>query len=645
MQKLIEESGKRGIKVYSWCYSDDTEVFTNNGWKLFRDVLDTDLIMSRNPDTHNIEFVPFTQKIEYSYQGDMIHFSSTRDDVLVTPNHRMYISSKGQSWHLEEAQQVVKRSAYKFCKFANWEGIDKDFNLNGKTYPAKWFAEFMGWFLSEGCVSKKQNSIRISQYQSVNPEKYEAIKQMLGEQFLRVGEYKSHGEDYFSEMVVNDKAFHDYLAQFGGQLVRYIPDEIKNMSAETISIFLNAYRLGDGFTDKITGRVTYCTSSKRMAEDLTELILKTGKHVSYFIRGDHWWVREVPSKTSTHARTIKGGIKHRVIPYDGMVYCVELEKNHVLLTKRENKLSWQGNCIMECVEPLPEDPKKRQEMLDIFGDGLPPGAENCSGFFKWTDLIDKFRSLDRYVWDTQWLCRRPDTQGLVYSRFDEVLNFAKDFKINREALNNGWGQIYLFEDFGTSANHPGVILFAYYDKLKQEIILFDELFSVGKPSDVIIDDMLAKLSEHGLTRADIAGWICDPHNNAEQMHRANKGYPMMGNYFVTDPSQKLPGDMYIVKNGISHVRKFIDDRRVKITDKLVEFRREIMSYAYKKNMRGEYTEEAAKENDHSMDSLRYGLIWLFPLEAAGSFGADDYESYEESSSISTLTGGIWDSRF
>jgi hypothetical protein len=302
-------------------------------------------------------------------------------------------------------------------------------------------------------------------------------------------------------------------------------------------------------------------------------------------------------------------------------------------------------CMMETVEPLPEDPKERQRIFDVFGDDLPEGVENCSGYYKWSDLIDKYRSLDRYVWDTQWLCKRPDTQGLVYSRFDDVLNFERDFKIDREKLNNGWGQVYLFEDFGTSANHPGVILFAYYDKLKQEIILFDELYSVGKPSDVIIEEMLAKLSTHGLTRADIAGWICDPHNNAEQMHRANKGYPMMGNYFVTDPSMKLPGDLYIVKNGISHMRKFIDDRRLKITENMIEFRREMMSYAYKKNMRGEYTEEAEKDNDHGPDACRYGLIWLFPLQAAGSFGADDYKSSKDEEFVyDTFTGGLWDKK-
>ena len=67
-------------------------------------------------------------------------------------------------------------------------------------------------------------------------------------------------------------------------------------------------------------------------------------------------------------------------------------------------------------EPLPEDPKERQRIMDIFGDSFPGDMTQCSGYYTWSDLIDKYTRLDRHVWDTQWLCKRPDTQGLVYPR-------------------------------------------------------------------------------------------------------------------------------------------------------------------------------------------------------------------------------------
>src|SRR5690606_32941448 len=45
------------------CYSDDTEVMTNNGWKLFKDVLNDDLIMSLDPVSKQPEYVPFVAYI------------------------------------------------------------------------------------------------------------------------------------------------------------------------------------------------------------------------------------------------------------------------------------------------------------------------------------------------------------------------------------------------------------------------------------------------------------------------------------------------------------------------------------------------------------------------------------------------------
>lgn len=302
-------------------------------------------------------------------------------------------------------------------------------------------------------------------------------------------------------------------------------------------------------------------------------------------------------------------------------------------------------CIAECVEPLPEDPVERKNILDIFGEDIFNGVEKCNGFFKWTDLIDKYRSLDRHVWDTQWLCKRPDTQGLVYSRFDDVLNFAPDFKLDMVSLQNGWSQIYVFEDFGSTRNHPNVIILAHVDFRKQEVILFDELYCIDKGTNDIIADAKAMIEKNGLTMQNISGWIGDPHAIGEQIDRYNLGLPMLGNHFVTDESQKLPSELLLVKNCITNMRKFIDDRKLKITTNMPEFRREIMSYAYKKNMRGEYTEEPEKDNDHGPDCVKNGLVWLFPQQAMGSFGAEDYNTSEADRYNDPLTKGLWDRKF
>ena len=67
-------------KDFTWvgwhpnCYSDDSEVLTNRGWKLFKNVFDDDLILSLNPTNRTLEWVEFTDRQCYRYNGDMIHF-------------------------------------------------------------------------------------------------------------------------------------------------------------------------------------------------------------------------------------------------------------------------------------------------------------------------------------------------------------------------------------------------------------------------------------------------------------------------------------------------------------------------------------------------------------------------------------------
>jgi hypothetical protein len=303
-------------------------------------------------------------------------------------------------------------------------------------------------------------------------------------------------------------------------------------------------------------------------------------------------------------------------------------------------------CIWETVEALPSDEREVARIKETFGDYLPENVDQCSGYYTWADLIETFRTLDRNVWETQWDCKRADTQGLVYSRFDDTLNIAADFNLDMVSLQNGWSQVYIFEDFGTSKDHPDVILFAHVDFKKEEVIIFDELYSVDKGLDDILADFYPKLESHGLTLQNISGWIGDPHNPAEQMNRYNKGLPMLGNHFVKDSDQKLAGELYIIKNGISHVRKFIDDRRLKLTPNVVEYRGEIMSYAYAKKLDGTYKDEAEKKNDHGNDACRYGLIWLFPTQATGSFGADDLNpSEKEDFRDIPFTAGLMEKKF
>lgn len=85
---------KEGILVVnSWgCYSDDTEVLTNHGWKLFKDLEVLDKIATLNSD-NKLEFQFPTEYQKYDNVDKLYNFKGRNIDLLVTNNHNMYCAN------------------------------------------------------------------------------------------------------------------------------------------------------------------------------------------------------------------------------------------------------------------------------------------------------------------------------------------------------------------------------------------------------------------------------------------------------------------------------------------------------------------------------------------------------------------------
>jgi hypothetical protein len=99
------------------CYDEITEVFTKEGWKLFKDISFQDEIATLNIDSNRVEFHKPTAIQSYDYNGEMIHFGggkNSRYDLLVTPNHNMVIMVRGC---IQEKPEFLK--AYQILTYPN----------------------------------------------------------------------------------------------------------------------------------------------------------------------------------------------------------------------------------------------------------------------------------------------------------------------------------------------------------------------------------------------------------------------------------------------------------------------------------------------------------------------------------------------
>jgi len=366
------EAGIPCPPLHNFCYQIDTEVYTKRGWLLFKNLKDNDLILTLNPETKDLEWSKIIRQISYKYNGKMILFTNNQHslDLCVTPDHQHFYykrvdhATKGRWMEpiFANFEQLKKSgSEVMFYISSEWKGEDKKYiEINGLKLKTEDYCRLMGYYLSEGSTKKvRSNSgnyyAQIAQEKFIN-KMYEDIKD-IGLKNITKTKDKIH---------IYDIRFGNYAKQFGYSYEKYIPEEIMELSPNYIRIFLDAYNLGDGsifinnnFKDyrkdiKFKELKNYCTSSKKIANQIGELILKVGKSPSfrkemvkgkkqkfrngiYIINHNIYIINELSSKYRK-PRIIKE------IDYNDYVYDIEVEKNHTLWVRRNGKAVWSSNC-------------------------------------------------------------------------------------------------------------------------------------------------------------------------------------------------------------------------------------------------------------------------------------------------------------
>ncbi len=355
------------------CYDKETEVYTNKGWKYFKDLNGSEKILSLHPNTFNLEWLPFIKYIKYKYNGYMINYKSQNLDLLVTPEHNIVYYKKKDIYDKNQKLSLMRADEFngnkgRLYRNSKWIGSNNDtININGQNIKTEIFCKFMGIYLSEGCIYIKQGALS-KYYQITIAQKdddrlsyiYNEIKDMP----FKLTKNKGH-------ITSSNKAWGEYLQQFGKSRDKYIPDVIKDLSPKYIEIFLDMYNYGDGSKPKdkykyghlLKGQRCFYTSSKKMADDLGELILKINKHPSFYLdkqngikhfkNGDYyinvnmWLIKECKSPYALIYNIKK-------IKYNDYVYDIELPKNHTLYTRRNGKVVWGSNCRCTIVPLLYE---------------------------------------------------------------------------------------------------------------------------------------------------------------------------------------------------------------------------------------------------------------------------------------------------
>lgn len=351
------------------CFDEGTELLTVNGWKRVDKFNGDETIATLNPTSHAFEWQRIEGWTSYQYDGPMIRLAGRSGDLLVTPNHDLYAARKqsggwGQTlatrlWSKNRADKELKSIHMWMHGAASWTGVRPDSVVIPAYVDAvgrkkadelvfddlEAFVSFMGWYVSEGsCCSgikgEKDFRIVISQSERVNPEKYAEIGSLLQRLgFNAVGRDRSWRFSHVGLAVW----LRDNFGESSG--TKRLPAWFKDLPSDLLERFLTSYFDGDGHAYSETG-VSVKSKSRRLADDLQEIGLKTGRRASIGLR------RAYPVAGSDYVgsavefylnkRRISEQPKPVVVDYSGMVYCPTVA-NGLVFARRNGKVVVSGN--------------------------------------------------------------------------------------------------------------------------------------------------------------------------------------------------------------------------------------------------------------------------------------------------------------
>jgi hypothetical protein len=405
------------------CHDEETEVLTDQGFKKIQDLLitsqnltpkpegisgvltsekgvdsyltlkDNIKVACVNPQNNNIEYHPPVDLHMSYYEGDMHHYKGNKADIMITPNHKMWIKEGFQKNKknvygervLMPSQQVLsKKKWYKLQSFANWQGKHIDtVNVIGTDIPAELYMKFLGYIVSEGCVYTNYKNGRydalIEVSQNTTSDCYDDIRYSINKlaellnknciNYIRPAKKELNYQEAWSGRI-NGK---DLTAFFKNEIStnvnekcnaysKRIPRWALELDKPLLSILLNSLVKGDGTetTSKYgtnSKGYSYCTVSKQLADDVYELVYKCGyvpsitthnrkERNEYYITWSNTNYGNEPCLYTGNRHNwtpnTGGGINVEIKSYKGIVWCFET-KTGLFITRRNGKITVQGN--------------------------------------------------------------------------------------------------------------------------------------------------------------------------------------------------------------------------------------------------------------------------------------------------------------
>lgn len=360
-----------------YCYDEDTECWTTDGWKKFNELTLDDIVLGINHDTQEMEYTGISKIIIRDNTDKMYKFESSNINLFVTAHHRMW-AYHGYNTRLKNVEKqerrvsrencikepdkintghFIPRSGYKYCSMNCTDTIvipACEINTRGQEHTeppveiplSKWLP-FFGVWIADGCTvnqfaknGRRLYTVSIKQF----GDKRKEIREILSKLPFKWHEYEEKKRNA-SNFNIYSKQLWLYLSQFGKSADKFLPRWLLDLNKPYLQLFWDWYTFGD--SHKCGDGLQISTVSKKLIWNLQEIALKLGTLCQ---------VREqlanppLPKKIyyfqyNPNSRNISYMKAEVINDYRGKVWCITLKKNSVFLVRRKGLIAFCGNCI------------------------------------------------------------------------------------------------------------------------------------------------------------------------------------------------------------------------------------------------------------------------------------------------------------
>ncbi len=342
------------------CYSEDTEVLTERGWKNYKEV-DKLKIAQYNPQDKTIKFLDHRGLYIYDYKGKMYNFKNKRADILVTPNHTMLIKRENKQKYEQVNAEDITSHRIKVLNSGLFNGKEQKYfvlpsikhkqNRKHKKYihqhenkkiPMNLWLEFLGYYITEGGIETIP-TIGIVQKKGKEAEKIKKCLKKLTKMFgcslseIDCGKY--------IRFKITQTQLYEYLKHLGHKSYdKTLSMNFSELSKEQLKILYKAMMLGDGSSiEKDFG-----STSEKLLDEMQIISCLIGKSACKSIqykegaRGKRKTMYRISLCNKTEIELKKKSIKK--INYNGKVWCFSTSTGF-FITRRNGKIAIQGNTL------------------------------------------------------------------------------------------------------------------------------------------------------------------------------------------------------------------------------------------------------------------------------------------------------------